>query len=427
MTPSTTTAAKRLSPPAEAPPLDVAVFLRNLAGGGIERMRLHLAEAFLARGLAVELVLGERTGALADEVPRGLPTVELGRAGLLDARLAALRAAPGDLGLLARPVLLTRKPPPTLPFLPGLARYLRQRRPRALLAATPYENLEALRARRLARCSRRTRVVISEHNNIVRNMLDSKEWARRHLAALMRRAYPEADGIVAVSNGVADQIAATAGLARGRITTIHNPVVTPALLARAAQPTEEPWLAPDEPPLIMGAGRLVRQKDFPTLIRAFALARARRPPLRLLIAGGADSEPHTRARQAELMALATSLGVADAVRLPGHLRNPVALMAHAALFVLSSRWEGFGNVLVEALACGTPVVSTDCPSGPAEILDGGRYGRLVPVGDAEALAEAILATLDQPPDPVALRARAGAFTVERATDAYLGLLLAGAP
>ena len=390
-------------------------------------MRLHLAEAFTARGLKVELVLGERVGALADEVPLDLPTVELGRAGLLDARLAALRAAPGELGLLARPVLLTRKPPPTLPFLPGLARYLRHRRPRAVLAATPYENLEALRARRLARCSGRTRVVISEHNNIARNLLDSKEWSRRHLVALLRRAYPEAEGIVAVSNGVADQIAATTGLPRDRITTIHNPVVTPALLARAAQPTEEPWLAPGEPPLVMGAGRLVRQKDFPTLIRAFALARARRPPLRLLIAGGADSEPHTRARQAELMALASSLGVADAVRLPGHLRNPVALMARAALFVLSSRWEGFGNVLVEALACGTPVVSTDCPSGPAEILEGGRFGRLVPVGDAEALAEAILATLDQPTDPALLRSRAGDFTVDRAADSYLGLLLPECP
>jgi glycosyltransferase involved in cell wall biosynthesis len=389
-------------------------------------MRLHLAEAFTARGLAVELVLGERTGALADDVPRDLPTVELGRAGLLDARLAALRAAPGELGLLARPVLLARKPPPTLPFLPGLARYLRQRRPRALLAATPYENLEALRARRLARCSGRTRVVISEHNNIARNLLDSKEWSRRYLAALLRRAYPEAEGIVAVSNGVADQIAATTGLPRDRITTIHNPVVTPALLARAAQPIEEPWLAPGEAPLVMGAGRLVRQKDFPTLIRAFALARARRPALRLLIAGGADSEANTRARRAELMALAASLGVADAVRLPGHLRNPVALMARAALFVLSSRWEGFGNVLVEALACGTPVVSTDCPSGPMEILDDGRWGPLVPVGDDSAIAAAIEQVLDDPLPAEALKARAQEFSVDRAVQRYLEVLFGGA-
>ena len=398
---------------------DIAIFLRNLAGGGIERMRLHLARAFLARGLQVELVLGERRGPLVEEVPTALPVVELGRAPSWQARLAALRAAPRDLALLARPVLLARKSPPTLGFLPPLARYLRARRPRALLAATPYENLEALRARRLTRSP--ARVVISEHNNLARNLLDSKEWSRRFLAELMRRSYPEADGIVAVSDGVARQIAATLGLPRARLTTIYNPVVSDELLGRAAEPVAEPWLAPGEPPLIMGAGRLVRQKDFPTLIEAFALARARRP-LRLLIAGGADSAANTTARQAELMQLAACLGVAEDVRLAGHLRNPLAVMARSALFVLSSRWEGFGNVLVEALACGTPVVSTDCPSGPAEILADGRFGRLVPVGEPAALAEAILATLASPPDPALLRARAGGFTVERAAERYLALL-----
>jgi glycosyltransferase involved in cell wall biosynthesis len=403
--------------------VDLAIFLRNLAGGGVERMRLHLAEAFMARGLAVELVLGERRGALADEVPAGLPVVELGRAGLPGARFAALLAMPGDALLLARPVLLARKAPPTLAFLPGLARYLRQRQPLALLSATPYENLEALRARRLARCAS-TRVVISEHNNLARNLLDSKEWARRHLAALMRRAYPEADAVVAVSDGVADQIAAATGLPRGRITTIHNPVVTPALLARAAEPVEEPWLAPGEPPLVMGAGRLVQQKDFPTLIRAFAIARAQRP-LRLLIAGGARTPANTATRQAELMRLAQDLGVAEDVRLAGHLRNPVAIMARAAVFVLSSRWEGFGNVLVEALVCGTPVISTDCPSGPAEILEFGRHGRLVPVEEPAAMAQAILATIASPPDRTLLRARADSFTVDRAADLYLSLLRAG--
>ena len=407
------------------PSPDVALFARNLAGGGVERVWLNLAGAFAARGLRVELVLGRRTGALAGEVPDGVAAVELEPSPGPLARLAALRAAPADAALLARPVLLARKPPPTLAWLPGLARYLRRRRPRALLAGTPYENLEALRARRLARAP--VRVVVSEHNNLARNLLESKEWSRRHLAALMRRAYPEADAVVAVSDGVAEQIAAAAGLPRWRVATIHNPVVTPALLARAAEPADDPWLASGQPPVVMGAGRLVRQKDFPTLVRAFALARARRPPLRLLIAGAADSPARTAARQGELAALAASLGVADALRLPGHLANPAAAMARAAVLALSSAWEGFGNVLVEAMACGTPVVSTDCPSGPAEILAGGRFGRLVPVGDAGALAEAILATLDAPPDPAALRARAAAFTVDRAADAYLALLLGGAP
>jgi PAS domain S-box-containing protein len=115
--------------------------------------------------------------------------------------------------------------------------------------------------------------------------------------------------------------------------------------------------------------------------------------------------------------------IADDVDVPGFVPNPLAYMARAAVFVLSSTWEGFGNVLVEALACGCPVVSTDCPSGPAEVLDHGRYGRLVPVGDEAAMAEAILATLDAPPDPVLLRARARMFSVDQALDRYLGLLL----
>jgi glycosyltransferase involved in cell wall biosynthesis len=195
------------------------------------------------------------------------------------------------------------------------------------------------------------------------------------------------------------------------------------LLAQIAEPVDDPWFAPDALPVVMAAGRLVRQKDFPTLIRAFARARVARP-LRLVVAGGADSPRTTEERQAELMALASSLGVAADLRLLGHIPNPAAYMARAAVFVLSSRYEGFGNVLVEALACGTPVVSTDCPSGPAEVLEQGRYGRLVPVGDSDSMAVAILATLDAPVDRDDLRRRAMAFSVECAADHYLDLLLA---
>jgi glycosyltransferase involved in cell wall biosynthesis len=403
-----------------APQVDIAIYLRNLAGGGIERMRLHLAESFAARGLRTELVVGSLTGARVDEVPASVPVVELERAGLLEARLAAALSDPGGLAAMARPVLLARKPPPTLASLPALVRYLRRHRPRALLSATPYENLEALRARR--RASVPTRLVISEHNNLARNLLQSKDWSRRYLVPLMARGYPQAEGIVAVSNGVAEQIASTVGLPRSRITTIYNPVVTPGLLAQSEERVDDPWFAPGSPPVVMGAGRLVRQKDYPTLLRAFARARQDRP-LRLIIAGGADTPKRTAEQQAALMDVARGLGVAEDVRLTGHLKNPVALMARAAVFVLSSAWEGLGNVVVEALACGTPVVSTDCPSGPAEILEQGRHGRLVPVGDSERMAAAILATLDDPGDPAARRRRAMDFSLERAADAYLALLL----
>jgi glycosyltransferase involved in cell wall biosynthesis len=175
---------------------------------------------------------------------------------------------------------------------------------------------------------------------------------------------------------------------------------------------------------VLGVGRIGRQKDFATLIRAFARVRAQRAA-RLVILGEAKNAAKHAERVARLRELAEQLGVAADVELPGFAANPFAYMARAAVFALSSRYEGLGNVLIEAMACGCPVVSTDCPVGPSEILAGGRYGRLVPVGDDAALADAILRTLDEPPAAALLRARAGDFSVERAVDGYLAALFDG--
>ena len=226
----------------------------------------------------------------------------------------------------------------------------------------------------------------------------SSVWRQRHLPVLAARYYREADAIVAVSED-----------------------------ARARAPLDHPWFMPGEPPVVLGAGRLGRQKDFPTLIRAFSLLRAGRRA-RLVILGGAREERRTAAEIAELSALARSLGVADDVALPGPEANPFRFMARSAVFALSSAWDGFGNVLVEAMACGCPVVSTDCPSGPAEILEGGRWGRLAAVGDAGGMARAVERTLDDPMAADALKMRAASFSVDPATT--LGgrrHLLAGAP
>jgi glycosyltransferase involved in cell wall biosynthesis len=203
---------------------------------------------------------------------------------------------------------------------------------------------------------------------------------------------------------------------------IYNPVWTTDLGARAAAPIADPWFAADAPPVILGVGRLVKQKDFPTLVHAFALVRKRRCA-RLVVLGSALDEGKTHARRRELNGLAAELGVAADVRFPGSVPDALPYMARAAVFVLSSRYEGFGNVLVEALACGTPVVSTDCPSGPAEILDGGRYGVLVPVGDIERMAAAIGDALDRSPAKEQLRARARSFARDVAAERYLRALL----
>jgi glycosyltransferase involved in cell wall biosynthesis len=230
----------------------------------------------------------------------------------------------------------------------------------------------------------------------------------------MRWLYPLVDQIIAVSQGVAEDIREITGLPPERITVIHNPVITARLLAMAREPVAHPWFNAAEPPVILGAGRLTRQKDFPTLIRAFARVQRHRPA-RLVILG------EGRQRLA-LKTLAAELGVASEVDLPGFVVNPYAYMAKAAVFALSSTWEGSPNVLTEALALGTPAVATDCPSGPREILGEGRYGALVPVSDSASLAQAILATLDDPPDCTLLRQAVREYSLESSVLAYLQAL-----
>lgn len=233
---------------------------------------------------------------------------------------------------------------------------------------------------------------------------------------LARVFYPRAQAVIAVSQGVADDLEGLIGTGRARVLVIPNPVVTPDLTALAAAAADHPWFAPEPiaPPVVLAAGRLSPQKDFPTLIRAFALL-VRQRDLRLLILGEGPE-------RAALETLIQDLGLTGRVALPGFRANPFALIARARLFVLSSAWEGLPGVLIQAMACGTPVVATDCPSGPREVLADGRYGPLVPVGDPQALAQAMGETLDQPMDSDVLRARAADFGLAPVTRRYLEVL-----
>lgn len=330
----------------------VAFFVPSMQGGGAERTTLNVVQAIAARGYAVDLVLCRATGPYLAEVPESVRVVDL----------------------CAQRVLLS---------LPALARYLRECEPRALYSVM-HANLVALWAQRLAGST--TRVVVSERNTLSSMQQhyasDPRMWL---MPALIKRFYPWAAGVVAVSRGVADDLARVTGIPRSRVQVIYNPVVTPRLRVKAQAALEHPWFGPDQPPVVLGAGRLTAQKDFSTLIRAFAQARQARPA-RLLILGEGEE-------RAALEALVRQLGLEQDVSLPGFVANPYPYMVRASLFVLSSRWEGLPGVLVEALYCGTPLVSTDCPSGPREILADGRYGRLVPVGDVEAMARAMEAVL----------------------------------
>jgi glycosyltransferase involved in cell wall biosynthesis len=231
----------------------------------------------------------------------------------------------------------------------------------------------------------------------------------------IRLLYRQADEIVAVSEGVKKDLMRITGLPPERITVIANPAVSNRIYSLAAASTPHPWFNDTTIPVVLGAGRLTRQKDFPTLVRAFAKVKAVRACRLIILGDGNDRE--------KLLSLARELKIDRDIDLPGFISNPYAYLRRASLFVLSSIWEGSPNVLTEALALGTPAVATDCPSGPREILKDGAIGRLVPVGDPDALAAAMLSTLTAPPDTALLKTAVHEYAVAFSSRRYMELLL----
>ena len=406
--------------PHPSPPRPITFFLDSLRPGGVQRATVLLANSFVARGRPTQIVACEEGDQFAAERDPRVAVVHLAPASEAVGRFAALRADPFGLWPLTRPILLPRRPTRVAPWLPPLAAYLRRVDPSAVIAATPSHNVTAVLARRLAGwCGP---LVLTERTAPSEMLKDSgSHWRKRYLPGLMHRLYPMADAVVSISAALGDDLARTAGLRRDLIRTIYNPIVGPDLALAATEPVAHPWLAPGQPPVVLGIGRLDVQKDFPTLVRAFARLRARRPA-RLIILGGTRDPARTAARQADLARLAAELGVTADVDLPGWVDNPFAWLSRAALFGLSSRYEGLPSVLVQALACGCPAASTDCPAGPREVLLDGALGPLVPVGDHDALGDAMDRVLGDPPPRDRLLARAADFTVEASADTYLRLL-----
>jgi glycosyltransferase involved in cell wall biosynthesis len=297
----------------------------------------------------------------------------------------------------------------TYSSLAAVIRYLRRNRPAVLLSDKDRVNRTALLARWLAQVP--TRLILSSGTTIsidLQNRSPFERWLQRNS---MGRLYPYADKVIVTSAGVADDMSDYTGLARHRIEVVPSPVIPDRLLHEEQPIPDHPWFEDHSVPIILSVGELCARKDFETLLRAFHLLREERP-CRLMILGRGK-------RHDSLLRLAEELGIGDEVALPGFVDSPYAYMAHADLFAFTSRWEGLGFVLIEALAVGTPLVSTDCPSGPKEILQQGRYGELVPPGDVAALAQAMARTLTHPLPPDILRQAALPYTVSAATDAYL--------
>ncbi|KQN04304.1 hypothetical protein ASE78_17190 [Sphingomonas sp. Leaf25] len=365
----------------------IAIFIRTLrSGGGAQRAMVRFATGLHRRGYAVTVLTLLPGDAFATELDPAIPVVRIGGGRLLRA-------------------------------VSGLATWLRRNPVDTLFTTEPACNVVAALAGRLSRTG--VRVVLREglFPSVARR--DSPYAATRFAYRLAPLAYPRADAIIAIAKDMAADLANVAKLAPERITTIAvNPVVTPHLLHAATQEPSHAWLSDGGSPIILGVGRLEMQKDFGTLIRAFARLRATRP-CRLVIFG----EGSERAR---LEAAVAESGYADDIALPGHLPQPFAAMRCCDVFVLSSRYEGLPNVLVEAIACGAPVVAADCPSGPTDVLEDGQYGPLVPVGDDQVMMAAIAKVLDNPPDRERLKERGLDFTVDRSLDRYLPVLFPAA-
>lgn len=352
--------------------------------GGITPVVLRLASAMADQGVHVELVTfaPKDIRSLFPQLDRRLSVFNLG-VGSRVRHLAALRA------------------------------YLRMRRPGALLAAGIRANLLAALCKRMP--GRVSPTFLSIHDVITPGLARLGFFAQLSRRFALRFLYPVADGLICVSAGVAEDLSSYSGVTVDKLTVIHNPILAADALKKAQEEPDHPWLRDGQVQVIMGAGRLEAQKDFPTLIRAFALLR-KRHDCRLIILGEGKE-------RGALLRLTAALGLEDCVSLPGFVRNPMAYMRRASLFVLSSAWEGFGNVLVEAMAVGTPVVSTDCQSGPREILRDGEFGLLVAPGDPTTLAEAMVATVASPLPAEALQRRAADFRADIAARRYLKRLL----
>lgn len=359
----------------------LTIFVPSMRVGGAERTMVKLAQGLAERDYPVDVVLAEAEGPHLAEIPESVRVVDL----------KASRAVTS---------------------LPALIRYLRYERPEALISVMNHTNIIALWARLFTGIPKR--VVVSERNTLSKSAQNAATWRAWLMPQLIKRFYPWADGIITVSKGVGDDLAQVMGIPRERIQTIYNPVVTPELREKAQATLDHPWFKSGEPPVVLAVGRLRVQKDFSTLIQAFARVRQGRPA-RLLILGEGEE-------RSALERLVRQLGLEQDVSLPGFVPNPYPYMTRTSLFVLSSRWEGLPGVLIEALYCGAPLVSTDCPSGPREILKDGEYGQLVPVGDVAALAQAIETSLtSKTPRPSDKSWQP--FELQTVVNQYLSLLL----
>ncbi|WP_338072131.1 glycosyltransferase [Haloarcula rubripromontorii] len=357
----------------------IAFFVPSLTIGGAERVTVSVANGLSQRGYDVDLVVSYHEGDFRSDVAGTVNVVDLGT-----------QRIPG-IGIGAS--------------VPALVRYLRRRSPQILFSQMTYANVIHMASQVLSGADT---VTISTIHNTLGMQEESKEklvqWLQRRLAH-------QSDQFVAVSEGVADSVVEHVGVDREKVSVLHNPIPVSEVQERAGESVEHPWVDSANRSVVLGVGRLERAKNFGSFLRAFERVHAARPDTRAIVVGRGS-------KRTELETLAAELGIDDVVSFPGFVDNPYGYMAGADVLAMSSVHEGLPTVLIEALACGCPVVSTDCPSGPAEILKDGEYGPLVDVDDDEGLAAAIQRTLDDPLPSDVLVERANNFAPAAVIDQY---------
>jgi glycosyltransferase involved in cell wall biosynthesis len=356
----------------------ISIFAPSLDGGGVERVVLNLANGFVEKGIKTDLILLKATGPYLKEVSELCKIIDL-------------KSSRASTSLFK------------------LVRYLRHNKPVTLVSNMTHLNLLSIIAIFLA--NSHTKLIIVEHNNLSKILKNSKGVHVRFILILMFMLYPKVNRIVAVSRGVAEDLVRRFKFLKDKVIVIYNPINISEISELKKEPVDHKWFKDKTIPLIISVGRLSSQKDYPILFKAFSIVRNRLKAHLVILGEGED--------RSSLEKLARELGIYDDVWMPGFVTNPYKYIGRASLFVLSSRYEGFGNVVVEALACGIPIVCTDCESGPKEILDGGFYGKLVAVGDVAGMACAIIETLQNPLSGEFLISRADQFDLNLAIEGYL--------
>jgi len=395
----------------------IALFQKHLKilydnSDGIGRVQWNLSKAFINNGHKVDLIICDQNNSNLWKLPKETNLIQLSPSTKLKSSFYTFLADPGHLWFKPKTVFFSSLRPRSLRYLPGYVNYLQNNQPDIVISAHTAFNLVALLASNIIKNQQPT--IITEHSIWAENPKDKKshdKWKWWFPPSELANLYSKALKIVAVSNGVAENVSSVMNLERKKIITIYNPIVSSDLFFQANQEIKHQWIKEKGCPVILGVGRLVHQKNFSLLIKAFARVQRNRLSRLIILGDGKERD--------DLQRLVREYNLCDSVDLLGFVDNPYAYMTKADLLVLSSNTEGLPTVLIEALACGCPVVSTNCSGGPAEILEDGLYGPLVPVNDEEALAEAIISVLDSPPDPNWLKKRGMDFSVDKAAANYL--------